>query len=328
MILYYMGRGSVVDTVSSLGMGVIRMRVSQSWMNHGMEHLVKINKGYTNVLRHGNELSLHPPGTPTSSHENYRFIYHHVANPRKTRFEAKYGISTDLGRGAYGDVKKAVCRATGKHVAVKILKDAARAFRNHISYPKSHDYLREIEILQMLKHENICELKEVFLPEEGSDTILLILELVEGGNLSVYLDQFSPPVLSEVESKHFTYQICDALANVTHRDLKPENILLTKKNPPIVKVADFGLAKFVDSQTMLKTLCGSPAYLAPEILSQKNSEGYDNLVDSWSVGVMVFLMLTGSRPFKSEDEQQDLGTQLLERTIDWTPLVNENLSVE
>ncbi|KAG6862263.1 hypothetical protein C0995_002194 [Termitomyces sp. Mi166 len=304
---------------------------------------VKIEKGSTAVLRHGSEISFNPPWTKLCGSEDFRvytihtlslyahftegFTYRHTAKPPTTTFAAKYDILTELGQGSYGIVKKAVCRSSGEYVAVKILKDT-RTIRDQNSHPRNHNFRREIEVLQKLKHENICELKEAFW--DDSDDIHLILELGEGGDLMAYLLQHSP--LSEVGSKHLTYQICDALAyihlqNVAHRDLKPENILLTKGNPPIIKVADFGLAKFVDSQTMFKTLCGSPAYLAPEIVRQENSEGYDNLVDSWSVGVIVFMMLSRKNPF-IENEQKDLRTRILERTIGWEPLLNRTTSPE
>lgn len=70
-----------------------------------------------------------------------------------------------------------------------------------------------------------------------------------------------------------------------------QNVLMTRDDPPIAKVADFGLAKFVDPATMLKTMCGTPSYLAPEVItSEGTGQGYDNLVDSWSVGVIVYSM--------------------------------------
>lgn len=141
-----------------------------------------------------------------------------------------------------------------------------------------------------------------------------------------------------------------------------QNVLLTKDNPPKVKVADFGLAKFVDSLTMLRvrflfigslcclivwqTMCGTPSYLAPEVVRQENNEGYDNVVDSWSVGVIVFSMLvlrnflltqrdsiflnrlTNASPFIEDENQRDIRTRVSERTVDWGCLRNTNASVE
>ena len=79
---------------------------------------------------------------------------------------------------------------------------------------------------------------------------------------------------------------------ITHRDLKPENILLTRETPDtpaMIKIADYGLAKMVDDRTMLKSLVGTPQYLAPEVVMQtKQKPGYENVVDSWSVGIIVF----------------------------------------
>lgn len=101
---------------------------------------------------------------------------------------------------------------------------------------------------------------------------------------------------------------------IAHRDLKPENVLLTLDEPPQVKVADFGLAKAIDSLTMLRvgcslslgtnhqftkcpqTMCGTPSYLAPEVVQQNGNEGYQQVVDSWSVGVIVFSMFVSSAP--------------------------------
>jgi len=130
---------------------------------------------------------------------------------------------------------------------------------------------------------------------------------------------------------HVTYQICDALAYchsqmITHRDLKPENILLTSDVPPIVKVADFGLAKAVDSYTMLKTMCGTPSYLAPEVVRQQLFEGYDSQVDSWSIGVILFSMLTNTGPFVEDMDQPDIRIRVNNRTIDWSGLLKAEVS--
>ncbi|EIW63653.1 kinase-like protein, partial [Trametes versicolor FP-101664 SS1] len=76
---------------------------------------------------------------------------------------------------------------------------------------------------------------------------------------------------------------------IVHRDLKPENVLLTAHDPPVVKVADFGLARVVDGVALFQTKCGTPAYVAPEVCDQSGG-GYDVLVDSWSLGIMIFQM--------------------------------------
>jgi serine/threonine/tyrosine protein kinase RAD53 len=95
-----------------------------------------------------------------------------------------------------------------------------------------------------------------------------------------------------------------------------------------VKVADFGLAKIVDSLTMLRTMCGTPSYLAPEVVKQENQEGYDNAVDSWSVGVIVFSMVTNSSPFIEDENQRDVRTRIIERRIDWGTLTNSGVSLD
>ncbi|KAK0462426.1 kinase-like domain-containing protein [Desarmillaria tabescens] len=120
------------------------------------------------------------------------------------------------------------------------------------------------------------------------------------------------------------WQICDALAylhiqGVTHRDIKPENILLSKDSkdvPPIVKLSDFGMAKIVDDHTMLRTACGTPEYMPSE--QGQHGGSYDHLVDSWSVGVIVFQMFTETLPI----ERLDTGDQ---RPDDWDPLMRWDL---
>lgn len=86
---------------------------------------------------------------------------------------------------------------------------------------------------------------------------------------------------------------------VCHRDLKPDNVLLTNGENPIVKISDFGLAKMVDNMTFLRTACGTPTYLAPEVvLNQESFGGYSFSVDAWSIGVIVYAILANSTPFE------------------------------
>ncbi|PPQ83126.1 hypothetical protein CVT24_002468 [Panaeolus cyanescens] len=251
----------------------------------------RIGKGLTKLLREGNEIAF---GTAVpqlvNPLEDYRFIYRHVAGgPPTEGLYAKYDLGSELGKGSFATVRKAVNRETGKWYAVKMIHDSRTLRQSGDS--KSNIFAREISIMEKLKHPNICELIEVFV--QANNDLNLVLELIDGGDLLEHIIKNNG--LSEVDTKHITFQMCDALAyihskGVAHRDLKPENVLLTVDRPPIVKIADFGLAKVVNSLTMLKTMCGTPNYLAPEVVKQKEEEGYDHLVDSWSVGVIVFSM--------------------------------------
>jgi serine/threonine/tyrosine protein kinase RAD53 len=143
-----------------------------------------------------------------------------------------------------------------------------------------------------------------------------------------------------------------------------QNVLLTRDNPPQVKVADFGLAKLVNNLTianvsaksplyrdpidsfLFQTMCGTPSYLAPEVVLQVNQEGYDNLVDSWSVGTIVFAMyafsifwppsvahslvsrLTNVAPFNEDKTQQDIRIRIATRTVEWSALDERDLSFD
>ncbi|KAF7979844.1 hypothetical protein HWV62_40589 [Athelia sp. TMB] len=294
----------------------------------------KVGKGQSRIVRDGNELAF---GTPLPQHQNngqedYRFVFRLVAaGPATEGIHAHYDLGVELGKGSFASVYKAMHRQTGKWYAVKIIQ-ADKIKKNTQNQTPGADprkataFAREISILEQLQHPNICQLKEAFM-DDSDPNINLVLELIEGGDLLDYI------LSREGISKGITFQICDALAyihakGIAHRDLKPENVLLTKDDPPIVKVADFGLAKVVDSLTALRTMCGTPSYLAPEVVNQIQNEGYSHLVDSWSVGVIVFSMLTNTSPFLEDDNIPDLRTRISERTVDWDALDRAGISEE
>lgn len=295
-----------------------------TWING-----VRIGKDKTAILKEGNEIAFGTPQPQPGSLEDYRFIYRHTAaGPPKKGLHAFYDISHELGKGSFATVMKAISRATGQWFAIKMIQEsrirrntAQENSRNVDKEQKDTAFIREISILETLDHVNICKLKEVF--REG-DNIDLVLEFVDGGDLLEFILNHHNG-LDEPMAIHITRQICEALAyihgkGIAHRDLKPENVLLTSDNPPIVKVADFGLAKVVDSLTFLKTMCGTPSYLAPEVVTQSSDEGYSHLVDSWSVGVIVFSMLTSSSPFVEDENQRDIKIRIAQRIIDWSTL--------
>ncbi|TFK85051.1 Pkinase-domain-containing protein [Polyporus arcularius HHB13444] len=258
--------------------------------------------------------------------DDYRFIFRHKACKTPAKGVDKvYDLQHVLGRGSFGTVMKALHRDEGKWYAVKIIPTSK--LRKAMTDPEldvvTPDTIpsplkREIDIMQRLQHRNICQFKEVFYETSG---ISIVLEFVKGGDLLDYLEMRKE--LPEPVAQRLTYQICEALAyvhglGIAHRDLKPENILLTDDNPPVVKIADFGLAKVVDTMTALHTFCGTPAYLAPEIVN--GAEGYDLVVDSWSVGVIVWAMLTMCTPFAEDPETTDVAKRVLRRQIEWSIL--------
>ncbi|KAJ4494447.1 kinase-like domain-containing protein [Lentinula lateritia] len=283
----------------------------------------RLGKGVSRILPDGAEVAFGSPGpSSTQPAEDYRFIFRHTASgqQREDGFYGLYDSHDQLGRGTFASVVRCLERKTGILWAAKMFSNLLTGGGSSSLGSRSNEKMvsREIGILQTLSHPNICFLKETFITEERK--LILVLELIEGGDLLEYI--LSSSGVSEEITQHITYQLCLALSyvhsrGIAHRDLKPENILLTKSNPPDVKVADFGLAKAIDSQTMLKTMCGTPAYLAPEIVTQTNMEGYDNLVDSWSVGAIVFSMLTNASPFIEDENQPDIRVRISTRTVDW-----------
>jgi serine/threonine protein kinase len=165
--------------------------------------------------------------------------------------------------------------------------------------------LKEAEMIRSLRHPNIIHLEDIF---ENDTNIFLVMELSLGGDLFDRL--YSKKYYREDEARKVMKQILEAIAflhsnNIAHRDLKPENILLTSRNSDVdIKIIDFGLAKKLGENGKLKTICGTPQYFAPEVLQQKNNElgsGYYSLeADMWSLGVMLYVLLSGQYPFISK----------------------------
>ncbi|KAG8214139.1 kinase-like domain-containing protein [Butyriboletus roseoflavus] len=295
---------------------------------------IRIGKDKTAILKEGNEIAFGSATPQPGSVEDYRFIYRHTAGgPAQGGVHAYYDISHELGKGTFATVMKAISRATGQWFAIKMIQESkvrrVTANENNRSDGERAEsaFMREIAILEDLDHPNICKLKEVFRDHGKID---LVLEFVDGGDLLDYILKTNG--IDEAMTIHITKQLCDALAyihgkGIAHRDLKPENVLLTSDHPPKVKVADFGLAKVVDSYTFLKTMCGTPSYLAPEVVMQSDQQpGYSHLVDSWSVGVIVFCMLTSASPFIEDENQRDMKVRIAKRTVDWSYLDNTGVS--
>ncbi|CAJ1990689.1 5'-AMP-activated protein kinase catalytic subunit alpha / AMPKa [Leishmania donovani] len=202
-----------------------------------------------------------------------------------------YVIRETIGRGSFGKVKKGRHVHTGEYVAIKILN--RQKLKSANMDKKIH---REIEILQLFSHPNICRLYEVI---STPTDMYLIMEYVEGGELYDYIVQKGR--VRESEARYIFQQIVCAIEychhfRVVHRDLKPENILLGTGLQ--VKLIDFGLSNITKDGEFLATSCGSPNYAAPEVISGKLYFGPE--VDVWSCGVILYALLCGCLPFDED----------------------------
>jgi len=198
-----------------------------------------------------------------------------------------YTIQEEIGRGSFSTVRSGKHKISGEVFAIKCIQK---------KFIKMHLLEREIKIMKKLKHPHILPLVEVF---ENKETIFLVLQMVSGGELFDKIVERGN--YSEKDASNIVRQILGAVSylhseGVVHRDLKPENLLCAEKNGEMhIYVADFGLSRVYDEKfDKLTTYCGSPEYVAPEVLA---CVPYEKAVDMWSVGVVTYILLTGFLPF-------------------------------
>eukprot|EP01102_Stenamoeba_stenopodia_P005408 TRINITY_DN1603_c0_g2_i2.p1 TRINITY_DN1603_c0_g2~~TRINITY_DN1603_c0_g2_i2.p1 ORF type:complete len:896 (-),score=157.89 TRINITY_DN1603_c0_g2_i2:169-2856(-) len=215
-----------------------------------------------------------------------------------------YDLKQELGRGTFSVVRLGIHKKTGKKYAVKIInkKTATASVRNMLD--------TEIRILEKVRHPNIIGLESIF---EVKTHLFLVMEYVEGGELFDRIVEKGS--FSEVDAATTITQILSAVKylhdnGIVHRDLKPENVLCATKDGLEVKIADFGLSKIMRNEK-LQTCCGTPNYAAPELLA---CEGYGETVDMWSVGVMLYVLLSGCLPFFG-DTHNELFKRIMEGTF-------------
>lgn len=203
----------------------------------------------------------------------------------------KYELGKLLGCGAFAKVYHAKDLSTGQSVAIKvILKSRLNNDFNLMASVK-----REVSIMSRLRHPHIVKIFEVLATRTK---IYIVLELVKGGEL---FKKVAKGRFGEGASRKYFRQLISAVSychsrGIYHRDLKPENLLLDENGD--LKVSDFGLSALKDqvqADGLLHTLCGTPAYVAPEILAKR---GYDGAkIDVWSCGVILFVLTAGYLPF-------------------------------
>uniref|UniRef100_A0A6B2LBU9 Protein kinase domain-containing protein n=1 Tax=Arcella intermedia TaxID=1963864 RepID=A0A6B2LBU9_9EUKA len=186
-----------------------------------------------------------------------------------------------------------MCKEVNTRVAIKSIQKIG-------AKNKPEMLKNEVEILKKMEHPYIIKLYDIF---ESETTLYLVMELVTGGELFdriVEREQYSEANAKEVMKQLFSAIEYFHSLGIVHRDLKPENLLLEKEiDDTNIKVTDFGLSRVYTEDMMMQTACGTPGYVAPEVLECK---GYDKEVDMWSAGVILYILLCGYPPFYSENE--------------------------
>ncbi|XP_073037979.1 CBL-interacting serine/threonine-protein kinase 3-like isoform X2 [Primulina eburnea] len=214
-----------------------------------------------------------------------------MSQPKIKRRIGKYEVGRTIGEGTFAKVKFAKNSETGQPVALKILdKDKV------LKHKMSEQIRREIATMKLIKHPNVVRLYEVMA---SKTKIFIVMEFVTGGELFDNIANHGR--MKEDDARKYFKQLINAVdychsRGVFHRDLKPENLLLDDAGN--LKVSDFGLSALsqtVRDDGLLHTTCGTPNYVAPEVL---NDRGYDGATaDLWSCGVILFVLLAGYLPF-------------------------------
>ncbi|XP_057454906.1 CBL-interacting serine/threonine-protein kinase 9 [Lotus japonicus] len=209
--------------------------------------------------------------------------------PRARTRVGKYELGKTIGEGSFAKVKFAKNVQTGAHVAIKILD------RNHVLRHNMMEQLKkEISTMKLINHPNVIKIFEVMA---SKTKIYIVLELIKGGELFDKIARHGR--LKEDEARSNFQQLINAVdychsRGVYHRDLKPENLLLDSSG--VLKVSDFGLSTYSQQENeLLRTACGTPNYVAPEVLNDRGYVGSTS--DIWSCGVILFVLMAGYLPF-------------------------------
>ncbi|XP_052003223.1 protein kinase D4 isoform X2 [Xyrauchen texanus] len=208
-----------------------------------------------------------------------------------------YQIFSDevLGSGQFGVVYGGTHRQTGRPVAVKVI-DKTRFPTKQEKQTKN-----EVSILQRLSHHGVIHLEGMF---ETAEHTFVVMEKLHSDMLEMILSHENGR-LPERTTRFLVIQVLEALRylhfkNIAHCDLKPENVLLASPDPfPQVKLCDFGFARIIGEKSFRRSVVGTPAYLAPEVIS---SHGYNRSLDMWAVGVILYVSLSGTFPFNEDED--------------------------
>ncbi|OIT21331.1 PREDICTED: CBL-interacting serine/threonine-protein kinase 25-like [Nicotiana attenuata] len=218
----------------------------------------------------------------------------HMMDGTRNIIFGKYEMGRLLGQGTFAKVYYGRNIETSESVAIKVIN------KDHVQREGlMEQIIREISIMRLVRHPNIVELKEVMATKQK---IFVVMEYVKGGELFA---KIATGKLKEDVARKYFQQLISAVdfchsRGVFHRDLKPENLLLDENEN--LKVSDFGLSALSEqlrNDGLLHTQCGTPAYVAPEVLRKKGYDGAKS--DIWSCGVILYVLLAGFLPFQHEN---------------------------
>lgn len=246
--------------------------------------------------------SAQPPKDPSELSDPQRkkvAKYRAKFDPRVT---AKYDIKALIGRGSFSRVVRVEHKSTRQPYAIKMIETRYREGREVCE--------SELCVLRRVRHTNIIQLMEVF---ETAERVYMVMELATGGELFDRI--IARGSFTERDATRVLQMVLDGVKylhtlGITHRDLKPENLLYYHPGADSkIIITDFGLAssRKKGDECLMKTTCGTPEYIAPEILVRKP---YTNAVDMWALGVISYILLSGTMPFE-DDNRMRLYRQIL-----------------
>ena len=222
-----------------------------------------------------------------------------------------YEMLDDLGEGIFGSVKLGVEKKTKERVAIKIIK-------KNKTKPSDIELVRtEIDIMKLCHHPNVVHLLDHF---ENAEYIFIVMEYIRGGRLTDYMKE-KKYNFTEERAAEIIYQIALGVKylhkyGIIHRDLKPDNIMLTEASDKgQIKIMDFGLSKILGKKEKTVDGFGTLTFVSPEVLIRKP---YNKEIDIWSIGVILYLLLSGDLPFDDEeDDEQKIAKSIVFNEVEF-----------
>jgi len=231
-----------------------------------------------------------------------------------------YDFGEDLGAGKFGKVKLGYNKNSKKKVAIKTI-DKTKLKGTEVEMVKT-----EIEIMKFCRHKNIVRLIDNF---EDMENIYIVLEYLSGGNLNFFLSQ-QQTLLTEERIKDLILQMANGISylhnfGIIHRDLKPENTMMTDgSEKAYIKIVDFGLSKILGINEKSNEAYGTLSYAAPEVIQKSE---YNNKVDVWSLGIIMFFLITGNLPFNDKNNNfGKIASEIAKKPLKFEPVIWNRIS--